>query len=94
MKQEIHIKGLRFVLTCPYCPEQYDVYHGHRQVGYVRLRHSRLRVDYPTCAGETVFQCPYGNSDTGMFLNDEDRMEYLEKIAVIIKDRIKNEKRY
>lgn len=90
MGKEINIKGLRFVLTCGSCPEQYDVYRGNRQVGYVRLRHSVIRADYPTCAGETVFRSPYGNSDTGMFLNDEDRMEYLEKIAVIIKDRIKN----
>lgn len=76
------------------CPEQYNVYHGNRQVGYVRLRHSMLKVDYPTCFGETVYWCSYGNNDTGIFLNDEDRMEYLEKIAVIIKDRIKNERRY
>lgn len=34
----MNFNGLRFELTCGACPEQYDVYNGETQVGYVRLR--------------------------------------------------------
>lgn len=47
---------LRLVLTCGACPEQYDVYDGDRQVGYIRLRHGALRVDCPDTGGETVYE--------------------------------------
>lgn len=32
------IQKLEFRETCGSCPEQYDVFKGGRQVGYVRLR--------------------------------------------------------
>ena len=33
-----YFENLKFIQTCVGCPEQYDVYDGKEQVGYVRLR--------------------------------------------------------
>lgn len=46
---------LRLVKTCDACPEQYDVFDGERQVGYIRLRHGFMRVDCPDSGGTTVY---------------------------------------
>ena len=35
----------QFHLTCPACPEQYDVMDGHHIVAYVRYRHGLLTVN-------------------------------------------------
>ena len=45
MKDEQTINGYRLILTCGACPEQYDVFDGDRQVGYLRLRHGHFRAD-------------------------------------------------
>jgi hypothetical protein len=37
---------LRLAKTCPANPEQYDVFHGKRLIGYLRLRHGRFTVDW------------------------------------------------
>ena len=41
----------QFHLTCPACPEQYDVMDGHHIVAYVRYRHGCLTVNpvLPKC---------------------------------------------
>lgn len=58
------------------CPEQYDAFIGEQRVGYVRLRHGTLRVDYPECGGERVLDgCPMGD---GTF-EPEERPEWLDK---------------
>lgn len=60
---------LRLVMTCCACPEQYDVFLGDTQVGYLRLRHGEFRADYPDCGGETVYRAsPKGD---GRFEDDE-----------------------
>lgn len=62
------------VLTCGACPEQYDVYRGTDQVGYLRLRHGWFRADVPKCGGRTVYEaCPSGD---GSF-DDDERDRYL-----------------
>lgn len=47
--------ALRLVKTCDACPEQYDVFDGTQQVGYIRLRHGTMRVECPDAGGETVY---------------------------------------
>ena len=49
------VDGFRLVCTSMACPEQYDVFHGERKVGYLRLRHGRFRVDCPDAHQETVY---------------------------------------
>lgn len=74
------INNLDFRLTSGACPEQYDVFNGDKQVGYVRLRGGWLRCDIPDCGGDTIFEA-YPNGADGMFKSDEQRDYYLKKIA-------------
>jgi hypothetical protein len=78
--------GFKLVWTCSACPEQYDVFQGEKQVGYLRLRHGCFTVDYPTCMEETIFQ-DYPKGD-GMFETDE-RFNFLTKALRAIQNRLK-----
>jgi len=70
-----------FKQTCAGCPEQYDVYDGDRQVGYVRLRWGALRADAGFCGGDTVYSHDFGDDLKGMFADDAERRHYLNEIA-------------
>lgn len=50
------IRGYRLVRTCYACPEQYDVFLGGMQVGYLRLRHGYFYADTPDVGGTTVYE--------------------------------------
>jgi hypothetical protein len=84
------INGLEFVETSMACPEQYDVFKDGKQVGYVRLRHGTLRVDYPDCGDETIFVHHPPEADGG-FRDEQQRTFFLNMISLIILERIKNE---
>jgi hypothetical protein len=86
-REDFYIDGLRFVMTCIACPEQYDVFDSSgKQVGYVRLRHGELRCDYPDYGGETIYEVdPIGD---GCFDSDEERDFHLGEIAGKLKERI------
>lgn len=62
----------RIVQTCGACPEQYDVFDGDEQVGYLRLRHGGFRADYPDSGGKTV----YSASPNGDGVFDDDEREF------------------
>lgn len=85
MSEEMIIDGIKLVLTCGACPEQYnafDVQTG-KQVGYLRLRHGGFRVDVPDCGGRTVYAAePNGD---GMF-DDGERYYYLREAVRAIKE--------
>jgi len=65
-------------MTCGACPEQYDVFFGDFQLGYLRLRHGSFRADYPDHMGNTVYQ-GYPKGD-GCF--DDDERAFFLKEAV------------
>lgn len=79
----INVGGCFLIKTCSACPEQYDVYKGKMQIGYLRLRHGDFRADYPECGGETVYEAePRGD---GLFEDDE-RDKYLgEAVEALLK---------
>ncbi len=84
--QDIIIDGCRLVLTCPACPEQYEVFDDSTrvQIGYLRLRHGWFRADAPCCGGETVYESsPNGD---GAFDEDE-RLGYLTDAIKAIQKR-------
>ena len=57
------------------CPEQYDVFDGEKEVGYLRLRHGQFRADWTEDGRDTtVYEgCP--NGDGGF--DDDERDKYL-----------------
>jgi len=72
---------ITFVRTCLACPEQYDAFdEDNKQVGYLRLRHSRFTVECPNVGGELVYVASIDGFDVGIF-NDEERYEHLQKAA-------------
>ena len=83
--EKVDIRGFKLQRTCWACPEQYDVWMGDKQVGYLRLRHGFFRADYPDCGGETVYEAtPKGD---GLFEADE-REHYLTEAVAAIAFRI------
>jgi len=67
----------RLDLTGMACPEQYDVYVGEEQVGYLRLRHGCFTVDYPDYGGECVYDSTALDGD-GSFSDDIERNMHLD----------------
>lgn len=91
-KNLISIDGLVFHKTCDMCPEQYDVYKGTKQVGYVRLRWGNLTVDFPDALDKLIYCKKFSGEYKykGCFKDDNERMHYLKKIAKCIKGELKN----
>lgn len=89
-KYIIPIDGLLFHKTCDMCPEQYDVYKGTKQVGYVRLRWGNLTVDFPDALDKLIYHKKFNEECKGCFNDDNERMTYLKKIAKCIKEELKN----
>lgn len=84
------INGLNFVQICGACPEQYDVYNENQNiVGYVRLRWGVLSCEYPDVNGEVIYHANVGDGWTESFDSQEDRNYYLNAIANLILDKIK-----
>lgn len=79
------INGLKFVMTCWVCPEQYDVFDGDKQVAYIRLRGGKLAAYVPDVGGELIYKHYYEDEDLrGCFTDEEDRVFHLTKIAKIV----------
>jgi hypothetical protein len=87
---ETTINGLCFELTCSMCPEQYDVFDGPKQVGYVRLRWGHFTVDYPDCMEEELLSLDL-DDEQGCFDNEIQRLAYLTKAALAIRARMEEE---
>jgi len=49
----------RLALTCEDVPEQWDIFHGERLIGYVRCRHSKWSLRYPDAGGEVLIAEPW-----------------------------------
>jgi len=73
---------MKLVQTSPACPEQYDAFdEDGNQVGYLRLRHGRFRVDFPEHSKETIYEAhPKGD---GVF-EDKERDFFLQEAYNVI----------
>jgi hypothetical protein len=77
----MNILGYTLEKTCNACPEQYDVYLGDEQVGYLRLRHGWFYAAVPDAGGDIIFESePRGD---GIF-DAEERNEELTKAVTAI----------
>lgn len=74
---------MRLHQTCSACPEQYDVYHGKRRVGYLRLRHGHFTARYPDAGGELVYEA--NTKGDGIFEEDERGFHLDEAIKALRK---------
>lgn len=80
--QDLEINGYKLVLTCPACPEQYDVFDNDgKKMGYLRLRHGWFRADAPCRGVDTVYES-YTKGD-GIFDDDEREPELTKAVAAI-----------
>lgn len=79
---DLTILGLRLERTCYACPEQYDVFYGETQVGYLRLRHGNFTAECPDCRGELVYFSSDCKGD-GLF-EESERYEYLTRAVIKI----------
>lgn len=77
------VDGLRFVMTCSAFPEQYDVFHGERQVGYVRVRWGNFSVECPDCGGICVIDRAVDGFEQ---FSDEEREQCLKEAVAKIRD--------
>jgi hypothetical protein len=75
------INGYELVQTCGACPEQYDVFKGGVQVGYLRLRHGYFYASVPDCPDNVVYSAePHGD---GIFETDEREFYLTEAVKAI-----------
>lgn len=82
IENAFNVGGCALVQTCAAWPEQYDVFKGKVQIGYLRLRHGVFRADYPDCGGETVYEAePEGD---GCFMDDERDFYLKEAVAALL----------
>tara|TARA_R110000868_G_scaffold117108_9_gene311154 strand:- start:152 stop:421 length:270 start_codon:yes stop_codon:yes gene_type:complete len=71
------------------CPEQYRVFDGEKEVGYLRLRHGDFRADWTEGKTVTVYRaCPNGD---GGFDGDEREKYLAEAVNAIDAARCPNE---
>lgn len=89
MADRIVIKGLVFKEIGPQSPEQYEVYHGDKMVGYVRYRFGNLSAEYPDVGMEDVFNRTLEH-ETGQ-MTDLERGRWLPVIAKRLKKRTARE---
>ena len=69
-------------LTCMACPEQYDVFIGDKQVGYVRLRGGALRAAYPDVSADYDYTYYFqGDRWKGSFDSNKERNFHLDLVA-------------
>ena len=66
----------RLVQTSAGCPEQYDVFLGDQQVGYMRLRWGSFSTRYVDYNGEEVYSADVG---FGEFPDEHERDHHLRK---------------
>lgn len=87
MSSQIIIDGLNFTEIGPESPEQYEVYDGDQQVGYVRYRFGFLSAECPDAGMREVFGRKLKN-ETGQ-MTDIERGRWLPVIARRIRRHIR-----
>lgn len=71
---------LHWVLTCTFCPEQYEVYCNGILVAYIRERHNYMCCSYKGVFGKTIWE-----------KNGEELQKYADEINKCIAEEILNE---
>lgn len=86
--EEIHINGVKLVLTCHAFPEQYDAFNGRGQeVGYLRLRGGNFTARWPNVMGGIVYQHRFEDPVKGQFDDHDERLIHLTEAVNALKER-------
>lgn len=88
---ERRLSGLTFKEVGPISPEQYEVYSGDYQVGYVRYRFGNLTAEFPDAGGWCIFEKTLAH-ETGQ-MTDEERGRWLPVIAKAFRKCLREEAR-
>jgi len=75
--------------TCSCCPEQYNISFDGHYIGYIRLRHGYLAVDYVGPNNnycDEVYATDKFRGD-GMFEDDDERQQHLKIAIELLKAR-------
>lgn len=75
----------RLRCTCLMYPEQYDIFHNGKQVGFLHLRHGSYTAKYPDNEGEEILKIDDQSLGGGFTI--ENRDEYLRKGVEAIHDQ-------
>ena len=78
--------------TCHACPEQYDVFHKEKYVGYLRLRHGIFRCD--DANGNIIYYNADISGPGGTFDSEEDRSRELNKALMVLRETLSVEPFY
>lgn len=65
-------------LTWEFCPEQYEAFLDGKLVGYLRLRAGTFIVEFPSAAGETIYEA----SPRGQGCFEEDERDHYLRLAI------------
>ncbi len=82
MNDDFEYDGLRAVLTCHACPEQYAVYKGDEEIGYIRLRHGHLYATEGDAGGSKIYEAE--TRGDGMFYDEKEREYHLKRILKLL----------
>lgn len=83
-EESVFIGPLEFRESSVVCPEQYDIINSFGEyLGYVRLRFGELTAR--NADGAICFSHNFERAFMGCFDSDEQRDEYLEKIAAVFR---------
>jgi len=84
---KVVLGNLTFIRSSLACPEAYDVINSTDEyIAYVRVRHGDLSVyEAPDLVNE-IYYAELDDWHAGSFKNTEQRIEYLNKVAIAIND--------
>lgn len=88
---KIKAKNLMADMTCPACPEQYDVRYNGIIVGYLRLRSGVFRAHYGGVGGPTVYE---SITDGDGAFTDKERPAHMKAALKAIALRLNKERDY
>ncbi len=83
---------MRLIRTCDACPEQYDVFQGKRNIGYLRLRWGHFVAEYLPAGrldhtAVVVYEHQFPDGLRGEFRDESERERYLKRAVKAIRQK-------
>ena len=75
---------MKFIKTCNWCPEQYDIFDEEKQVAYMRVKYGICECYVPDADGTIVYLSYI--KGRGEFIDDEERQLHFKNAAKCIQN--------